>query len=140
MLFMFNPLECREKRKTQKSSGQHTSIKRDEEESNCESTKPRKVGSTPSYGFTFKCDERSEKRREVIFCLAILFVDSIFEFVYCLFCLLNSSIKQFYSKLEEKIHAREAEISNLQAKSKVFLCALLLGSAAFHCHIAYVAC
>jgi len=35
-------------------------------------------------------------------------------------------------KLEEKIHARELEISNLQAKSKVFLFALLLGNVAFH--------
>jgi len=96
VLFIFNTLKCREKRRTQKSSGQHSSIKRDEEDSNCESTKPRKVGSTPSYGFTFKCDERSEKRREVKSCLAILFADSILKDVYCLFgshiLQLNSSI------------------------------------------------
>uniref|UniRef100_A0A453NRD8 Uncharacterized protein n=2 Tax=Aegilops tauschii subsp. strangulata TaxID=200361 RepID=A0A453NRD8_AEGTS len=71
--------KSREGSKAQKQSDQHSSIRRDEEDLNSESSKARRSGSTPAYGFSFKCDERAEKRREVISGLIPYFPDFIWR-------------------------------------------------------------
>ncbi|CAG7898364.1 unnamed protein product, partial [Brassica rapa] len=75
-------------------------------------SKPRKVGAFPNYRFSFKCDQRAEKRREVCVSIHLIVLSSETCF-----------------KLEEKSHAKEEEINNMQAKSKVvFLNPLLFHS------------
>lgn len=73
----------------------------------------------PNYGFSFRCDERAEKRREVNSVLSPSWIIiwsspamSVLQYIF-------DNAVQFYSKLEEKIHAKEVEKNNLQAKSKV---------------------
>jgi hypothetical protein len=56
--------QSREKKKTHKPLNQD-SVKKDIEEESNESMKPQRVGNTPSYGFSFKCIEIAEKRRDV---------------------------------------------------------------------------
>lgn len=75
----------------------------------------------PKYGFSFKCDERAEKRREVCLVLPthiVLFLAVYIKPFYQKYLL---SYRQFYTKLEEKIHAKEMEQTNMQAKSKVII-------------------
>lgn len=83
--------------------------------------KPPRVSTLPNYGFSFRCDERAEKRREVSFLrlYLLLFLCCVLQRYFCYQCNVYNYIWQFYTKLEEKIHAKEMEKNNLQAKSKV---------------------
>ncbi|CAA3027090.1 Hypothetical predicted protein [Olea europaea subsp. europaea] len=81
-------------------------------------SKPQRLGARPNYNFSFKCDERAEKRREVSLPLHQwyrVFDVSCMTWTFDIYLIL---FDQFYTKLEEKIHAKEAEKSNLQAKTK----------------------
>ncbi|KAH9608801.1 hypothetical protein KSS87_005507 [Heliosperma pusillum] len=83
---------CVEK-STLKPLRKESSVKAEEDSESIESAtesdaKSHKLGKLPAYDFSFRCHERAEKRKE------------------------------FYTKLEQRIHAQEVEKTNQQAKSK----------------------
>lgn len=86
--------------------------------------KPQRTGHLPAYGFSFKCDERAEKRKEVsliLICtnLHSFCVSASLDQIQGFYFFISFLIGQFYLKLEEKTHAKEVERTNRQAKSKV---------------------
>jgi hypothetical protein len=84
-----------------------------------EDAKLRRVGTMPTYGFSFKCNEQAERIKEVNnYYLLLPWVTMRFS---CSFKKSSYFGGQFYSKLEERIHAKEVEESNLQAKTKVMI-------------------
>ncbi|KAJ1392757.1 TPX2, C-terminal [Sesbania bispinosa] len=67
-------------------------------------------------GFSFRLEERAEKRKEVVAGTYILLL--CYYSKYYILILFDPFFPQFFSKLEEKILAKEAEKTNQQAKSK----------------------
>ncbi|KAJ1410948.1 TPX2, C-terminal [Sesbania bispinosa] len=82
------PMEKTRPRLLKKGPPDNLQGKEESSSPTADDAKPRRLGTRPNYGFSFKCDERAERRKE------------------------------FYTKLEEKIHAKEVEESNMQAKTK----------------------
>lgn len=64
--------------------------------------------------FSFRLDERAEKRKEVSQWIDFSSFNKFFISNYSI-----SFFSQFFTKLEEKNHAKEMEKTNLQARSKV---------------------
>lgn len=71
-------------------------------------------------GFSFRLEERAEKRKEVVAWIEPYSpIDLLLQMPKPDVNPILSLFTQFFSKLEEKILAKEAEKTNLQAKSKV---------------------